>query len=122
MDNLAAPTINRLAAQSSPYLRQHSRNPVHWYPWGAEALDRARQEGKPVLLSIGYAACHWCHVMAHESFEDPATAAIMNRLYINIKVTHHYYTSIGSNRFFTATELPAFHVTLHNVNTIFLIE
>jgi uncharacterized protein YyaL (SSP411 family) len=86
MDNLAARTINRLGSQTSPYLRQHSHNPVDWYPWGPEALERARQEGKPILLSIGYAACHWCHVMAHESFEDPATAAVMNGLYVNIKV------------------------------------
>jgi uncharacterized protein len=86
MDNLAARTVNRLRSQTSPYLRQHSHNPVDWYPWGEEALERARREGKPILLSIGYAACHWCHVMAHESFEDPATAAVMNELYVNIKV------------------------------------
>ncbi|HTT13104.1 MAG TPA: thioredoxin domain-containing protein [Burkholderiaceae bacterium] len=79
-------TTNRLGQESSPYLRQHARNPVDWYPWGAEALERARRENRPILLSIGYSACHWCHVMAHESFEDPATAALMNRLYVNIKV------------------------------------
>ena len=78
--------MNRLAAQTSPYLQQHAANPVDWYPWGAEALERARTEDKPVLLSIGYSACHWCHVMAHESFEDPAVAAVMNRLFINVKV------------------------------------
>lgn len=77
---------NRLALETSPYLRQHQDNPVDWYPWGEEALTRARQENKPILLSIGYAACHWCHVMAHESFEDQATAALMNREFINIKV------------------------------------
>ncbi|HNS40403.1 MAG TPA: DUF255 domain-containing protein, partial [Promineifilum sp.] len=77
---------NRLAGETSPYLRQHAENPVDWYPWGEEALQRARDEDKPILLSIGYAACHWCHVMAHESFEDPATAAIMNEHYVNIKV------------------------------------
>ncbi|MBP9501069.1 MAG: thioredoxin domain-containing protein [Candidatus Promineofilum sp.] len=77
---------NRLAGETSPYLRQHAENPVDWYPWGEEALQRARDEDKPILLSIGYAACHWCHVMAHESFEDPATAEIMNRYYVNIKV------------------------------------
>jgi len=77
---------NRLAAQTSPYLLQHADNPVDWYPWGAEALSRARAENKPILLSIGYSACHWCHVMAHESFDDPATAEVMNRLFINIKV------------------------------------
>jgi uncharacterized protein YyaL (SSP411 family) len=77
---------NRLAAETSLYLRQHSDNPVDWYPWGEEALERAKRENKPVLLSIGYSACHWCHVMAHESFEDPATAELMNQLYVNIKV------------------------------------
>ncbi len=77
---------NRLADETSPYLRQHADNPVDWMPWGDEAFSRARAEQKPVLLSIGYSACHWCHVMAHESFEDPAIAALMNQLYINIKV------------------------------------
>ncbi len=77
---------NRLANESSPYLRQHAGNPVDWYPWGPEALERARNEQKPILLSIGYAACHWCHVMAHESFEDAATAKLMNDLFVNIKV------------------------------------
>jgi uncharacterized protein YyaL (SSP411 family) len=77
---------NRLAAETSPYLLQHADNPVEWYPWGTEALDAARRADKPILLSIGYSACHWCHVMAHESFEDPATAALMNELFVNIKV------------------------------------
>jgi uncharacterized protein len=77
---------NHLARQTSPYLRAHAHNPVDWYPWGAEALELARRDSKPILLSVGYAACHWCHVMAHESFEDPATAALMNQLYVNIKV------------------------------------
>ena len=77
---------NRLARETSPYLRQHAANPVEWFPWGKEALDLARDSGKPILLSIGYSACHWCHVMAHESFEDEATAALMNRLFVNIKV------------------------------------
>jgi uncharacterized protein YyaL (SSP411 family) len=77
---------NRLADETSPYLRQHADNPVEWYPWGEEALELARQQDKPILLSIGYAACHWCHVMAHESFEDAATAAYMNQHFINIKV------------------------------------
>ncbi|HLK71738.1 MAG TPA: DUF255 domain-containing protein, partial [Steroidobacteraceae bacterium] len=81
-----APPSNRLAAETSPYLRSHARNPVDWYPWGEEALQRARLERKPILLSIGYAACHWCHVMAHESFEDPVVAALMNAHYVNIKV------------------------------------
>ena len=77
---------NRLAAESSPYLRQHATNPVDWYPWGDEALGRARAEQRPILLSIGYSACHWCHVMAHESFEDPATAEVMNAHFVNVKI------------------------------------
>ncbi|TMG97306.1 MAG: DUF255 domain-containing protein, partial [Betaproteobacteria bacterium] len=77
---------NRLASATSPYLRQHSDNPVEWYPWGEEALERAHTENKPILLSIGYSACHWCHVMAHESFEDPAVARAMNERFVNIKV------------------------------------
>src|SRR3984957_1939407 len=77
---------NRLAAETSPYLQQHADNPVDWYPWGEEALACARREDKPILLSVGYSACHWCHVMAHESFEDAATAEVMNRLFVNIKV------------------------------------
>lgn len=77
---------NLLINETSPYLLQHAHNPVHWYPWGSEALNKARNENKPILLSIGYAACHWCHVMAHESFSDVETADIMNRLFINIKV------------------------------------
>jgi len=77
---------NRLANETSPYLLQHAHNPVDWYPWGPEALARAAAEDKPILLSVGYSACHWCHVMAHESFEDPETAALMNELYVNIKV------------------------------------
>jgi uncharacterized protein YyaL (SSP411 family) len=77
---------NRLADETSPYLVQHAENPVDWYPWGPEALARASREDKPILLSIGYAACHWCHVMAHESFEDAETARLMNELFINIKV------------------------------------
>jgi uncharacterized protein len=78
--------VNRLAGETSPYLLQHADNPVEWYPWGEEALARARDEEKPILLSIGYAACHWCHVMEHESFEDPATAAAMNERFVNVKV------------------------------------
>jgi uncharacterized protein len=77
---------NRLAQTASPYLRQHAHNPVDWWPWCPEALALAREQDRPILLSIGYSACHWCHVMAHESFEDPATAALMNRLFVNIKV------------------------------------
>ena len=77
---------NRLINETSPYLLQHAHNPVEWYPWGDEAFDRAQAEGKPVLVSIGYSACHWCHVMEHESFEDEATARLMNEHFINIKV------------------------------------
>src|SRR5687767_595934 len=77
---------NRLADETSPYLLQHKDNPVDWWPWSPEAFEEARKRGVPVLISVGYAACHWCHVMAHESFEDPATAALMNDLYVNIKV------------------------------------
>jgi len=77
---------NRLATETSPYLLQHAENPVDWYPWGEDAFELARVQEKPVLLSIGYSACHWCHVMAHESFEDPATAEVMNKLFVNIKV------------------------------------
>jgi uncharacterized protein len=77
---------NRLGRETSPYLLQHKDNPVHWRPWGEQALAEARATGKPILLSVGYAACHWCHVMAHESFEDEATAAVMNNLFVNIKV------------------------------------
>jgi len=77
---------NRLIDENSPYLLQHAENPVDWYPWGEEALEKSRHEDKPIFLSIGYAACHWCHVMEHESFEDEATAAIMNEHFVNIKV------------------------------------
>ena len=77
---------NRLAHETSPYLQQHAANPVDWYPWGEEALRAAREQNKPILLSVGYSACHWCHVMAHESFEDADVAAVMNRNFINIKV------------------------------------
>ena len=78
--------MNKLSDQTSPYLLQHADNPVDWMPWSEEALNAAREQDKPILLSIGYSACHWCHVMAHESFEDEETAAVMNRLFVNIKV------------------------------------
>ncbi|MEO8559829.1 MAG: DUF255 domain-containing protein, partial [Rhodospirillales bacterium] len=78
--------MNRLAQETSPYLLQHADNPVDWRAWGDTALAEARASGKPILLSIGYAACHWCHVMAHESFEDEATAQVMNQLFVSIKV------------------------------------
>jgi hypothetical protein len=78
--------VNRLGQETSPYLLQHADNPVDWYPWGDEALERARTDDKPILLSVGYSACHWCHVMEHESFEDAATAAVMNERFVSIKV------------------------------------
>ncbi|MFX1473443.1 MAG: thioredoxin domain-containing protein, partial [Promethearchaeota archaeon] len=77
---------NRLSSEKSPYLLQHAYNPVDWYPWGTEAFERARKENKPIFLSIGYSTCHWCHVMAHESFEDDEVAALMNDAFVNIKV------------------------------------
>ena len=77
---------NRLANETSPYLRQHQDNPVDWFSWGQEAFDLARERNVPILLSVGYSACHWCHVMAHECFEDLETANLMNRLFVNIKV------------------------------------
>jgi uncharacterized protein YyaL (SSP411 family) len=80
------PPSNRLARETSPYLLQHAQNPVDWYPWGEEAFLRARAENKPILLSVGYSACHWCHVMEHESFESPEIAALMNELFVSIKV------------------------------------
>jgi hypothetical protein len=88
-DEPAVPTpafTNRLAHEKSPYLLQHQHNPVDWYPWGEEAFEKARREHKPIFLSVGYSTCHWCHVMAHESFENPATAKLMNELFVNIKV------------------------------------
>ncbi|MFP6726031.1 MAG: thioredoxin domain-containing protein, partial [Alphaproteobacteria bacterium] len=94
---------NRLGFETSPYLLQHKDNPVHWHPWGDNALNEARNQGKPILLSIGYAACHWCHVMAHESFENPQIAKLMNELFVNIKVDREerpdidgvYMTALG---------------------------
>ena len=78
--------MNRLEHESSPYLVQHADNPVDWYPWGEEAFRESLARDKPVLLSVGYSACHWCHVMAHESFEDNGTAQMMNALFVNVKV------------------------------------
>ena len=79
--------MNRLASETSPYLRQHADNPVDWYPWGDEAFARARAEDRPVFLSVGYSACHWCHVMAHESFEDEPTAAVLNAGFVPSRST-----------------------------------
>jgi len=90
------PAPNRLIREKSPYLLQHARNPVDWYPWGTEAFDRAAAEDKPVFLSIGYATCHWCHVMAHESFEDPEVAALLNRDFIAVKVDREERPDIDS--------------------------
>jgi uncharacterized protein YyaL (SSP411 family) len=88
--------VNHLAGETSPYLLQHAGNPVDWYPWGDEALARAREEDKPILLSVGYAACHWCHVMEHESFEDSATAALMNEHFVSVKVDREERPDIDS--------------------------
>ncbi len=117
---------NRLIQETSPFLQQHAHNPVDWFPWGAEAITKAQRENKPILLSIGYAACHWCHVMAHESFEDQATADLMNSLFVNIKVdreerpdldkiyqtTHYLLTQRGGGwpltAFLTANDLTPF--------------
>ena len=88
--------MNRLAQETSPYLLQHADNPVDWYAWGDDAFARARAEDKPILLSIGYAACHWCHVMAHESFEDPGVAAVMNELFVNVKVDREERPDVDS--------------------------
>ncbi|MBZ0089408.1 MAG: thioredoxin domain-containing protein, partial [Thermoanaerobaculia bacterium] len=79
-------SANRLASESSPYLRLHAHNPVDWYPWGAEAIARARAEDRPIFLSVGYSTCYWCHVMERESFSDPAIAAAMNQHFVNVKV------------------------------------
>ena len=87
---------NRLVNETSPYLLQHKDNPVDWYPWGEEALKRAREEDKPVLLSVGYSACHWCHVMERESFEDDETARMMNENFVNIKVDREERPDIDS--------------------------
>ena len=87
---------NRLSHETSPYLLQHQDNPVDWYPWGQEALQKAKAEDKPVLLSVGYSACHWCHVIDHESFEDEATAQLMNEYFVNIKVDREERPDIDS--------------------------
>ncbi|MDZ4231049.1 MAG: thioredoxin domain-containing protein, partial [Dehalococcoidales bacterium] len=79
-------TRNRLAREKSPYLRQHADNPVDWFPWGDEAFTKAREENRPVFLSIGYSTCHWCHVMAHESFEDAEVARLINETFVSVKI------------------------------------
>ena len=87
---------NRLQHETSPYLLQHAENPVDWYPWGPEAFEAARAQDKPIFLSIGYSACHWCHVMARESFEDPEIAALLNRYFISVKVDREERPDIDS--------------------------
>ncbi|MEK7292941.1 MAG: thioredoxin domain-containing protein, partial [Actinomycetota bacterium] len=88
--------MNRLSAETSPYLRQHQHNPVEWYPWGDEAFAEATRRQVPVLLSVGYSACHWCHVMAHACFEDAETASMMNSLFVNIKVDREERPDVDS--------------------------
>jgi uncharacterized protein YyaL (SSP411 family) len=88
--------VNRLAGETSPYLLQHADNPVDWYPWGEEAFAKSREEDKPILLSVGYAACHWCHVMEHESFEDGETASLMNERFVNVKVDREERPDVDS--------------------------
>ena len=87
---------NRLIHEKSPYLRQHAENPVDWFPWGEEAFQKARTEDKPVFLSIGYSTCHWCHVMAHESFEDAGVAEILNKYYVSVKVDREERPDVDS--------------------------
>jgi uncharacterized protein YyaL (SSP411 family) len=87
---------NRLAQETSPYLLQHKDNPVDWHPWGEEALDRARGEDRPILLSVGYSACHWCHVMERESFENAETATYMNEHFVNVKVDREERPDVDS--------------------------
>lgn len=87
---------NRLKDQSSPYLLQHAENPVDWYPWGEEAFERAEREDKPIFLSVGYSTCHWCHVMAHESFEDEETAVLLNQYFVSVKVDREERPDIDS--------------------------
>ena len=87
---------NQLKSETSPYLLQHAENPVNWYPWCEEAFEKAKTENKPIFLSIGYNTCHWCHVMAHESFEDNKTAEILNKYFISIKVDHEERPDIDS--------------------------
>ena len=87
---------NKLINETSPYLLQHAENPVNWYPWNEEAFNKAKEENKPIFLSIGYSTCHWCHVMAHESFKDTETADILNKNFISIKVDREERPDIDS--------------------------
>ena len=95
-DGETPPRRNRLTDETSPYLLQHADNPVDWHPWGDEAFERARAEDRPLLLSVGYSSCHWCHVMAHESFEDESIAALMNEAFINVKVDREERPDVDS--------------------------
>ncbi len=104
-ETAAAPPANRLASESSAYLRQHMHNPVDWFPWSAEALEHAQRSDKPLLVSIGYSACHWCHVMEHESFENAETAALMNELFVNIKVDREERPDLDQIYMDTVTKL-----------------
>ncbi|MCS6906388.1 MAG: thioredoxin domain-containing protein, partial [Anaerolineales bacterium] len=88
--------VNRLVESNSPYLLQHAHNPVDWYPWGEEAFEKAKREDKPIFLSIGYASCHWCHVMAHESFEDEKVAEYLNQHFVSIKVDREERPDVDS--------------------------
>ncbi len=99
-----SPHTNRLAHESSPYLKQHAHNPVNWWPWGDEALAAAQKEDKPIFLSVGYSTCHWCHVMAHESFEDEQVAAVLNEHFIAIKVDREERPDIDA-QYMLATQL-----------------
>src|SRR5664280_23943 len=103
---------NHLADSLSPYLRQHASNPVDWYPWDTPALEKARREDKPIFLSIGYSACHWCHVMAHESFEDPATADFLNKHFVSIKVDREQRPDLDSLYTVSYTHLRAHETVL----------
>ena len=90
---------NKLINEKSPYLLQHAYNPVDWYPWGEEAFEKAKRENKPIFLSIGYSTCHWCHVLAHESFEDEETAEFLNKHYVSIKVDREEKMQVYSNQY-----------------------
>lgn len=104
LDSAERQTPNRLADESSPYLQLHADNPVDWYPWGDEALERARRENKPIFLSVGYSTCYWCHVMEREVFSDPEIAALMNQWFVNIKVDREERPDIDEI-YMTATQL-----------------
>ena len=94
--NASKNSFNHLKGEKSPYLIQHAKNPVDWYPWGEEAFEKAKIEDKPIFLSIGYSTCHWCHVMAHESFENPEVAALLNKVFVSVKVDREERPDIDS--------------------------